>query len=165
MSKLSLLNWNVEGLIQKLELTDFINFVTTFDIICFTETFVTFPFSSSVFRDYTIFTATAKKLSHFGRASGGVISLVHKRFADSVQLLTTDFDNTIAFKVEKHVFSTDKDIVFIHTYIPPCESSYYNTSEHGYGLEQLDECVSRLLETMDEVYLLICGDFNSRTKC
>ncbi|KAK7469525.1 hypothetical protein BaRGS_00036471, partial [Batillaria attramentaria] len=45
---LAFLNWNVDGLLSKLEDGEFIDYVASFDLVCLVETFVD-SFSSSVF--------------------------------------------------------------------------------------------------------------------
>ena len=59
-------------MIKKLDCVDTINYLLSFDIFTLTETFVEYDFHSELFKDFIIFNAKAKKLSHHGRCSGGV---------------------------------------------------------------------------------------------
>ena len=52
--KLSFLHWNVNGLAGKLGDTEFIEYVSFFDFICLTETFLDY-FTSSVFSDHVAY--------------------------------------------------------------------------------------------------------------
>ena len=66
---LSFLHWNVNGLLSKLQDTDFISFVCTFDFACIVETFVE-DFQSDVFVGYKVFCKPAVKFTRQGRRSG-----------------------------------------------------------------------------------------------
>lgn len=163
--QLSLLNWNIEGLLSKSDLPGFKDFLASFDIICLTETFLQYPLSTKILGDdYETFSAEAKKVSYFGRASGGVMSLVHKRLLDKVHRLDTCTDNAIVFKIDKQLLYTEKDLIMVHIYIPPIQSTYYkDNKDKGLGIELLEDCIEQLLEIHD-AHLLICGDLNARTE-
>ena len=63
------LTYNVSGLLSKLDNAAFVNYITSFDFVCLTETFIASDFDSDLFRDFGIFVAKAKKLSSHGRLS------------------------------------------------------------------------------------------------
>ena len=69
------MTWNVEGLLSKLADADFVEYVKSFDIIGLTETFLEYDLQASTFADFSSYSAPAKKLSHHGRCSGGVLVL------------------------------------------------------------------------------------------
>ena len=77
-----------------------------------TETFVDNSFNyDSIFTDHRKFVAPAKKLSHRGRNSGGVILLVRNKFSRFVKETKFDCDNTAAVRIDKAMFNTKKDVV------------------------------------------------------
>ena len=64
LNKLALLTYNTENLYSKLSDVSFAHYVSRFDSICLTETFVGDQLDfSPVFTDYTKFHAPAKKVS------------------------------------------------------------------------------------------------------
>ena len=66
-----ILNFNVGGLAARLVSAEFTRFLTSFDLICFTETFVDGAFEMKVLKDYQPCIASAKKLSRQGSQSEG----------------------------------------------------------------------------------------------
>jgi exonuclease III len=73
------LDYNVNGLLDKLENSNFVNFLLLHDFICLTETFVANEFSSPLFSDFVLFTSKARKFSHQGRHSGGIVVMIRKK--------------------------------------------------------------------------------------
>ena len=55
------LTYNVSGLLSKLDNATFVNYITSFDFVCLTETYIASDFDSDLFRDLGIFVAKAKK--------------------------------------------------------------------------------------------------------
>ena len=85
---LRILNWNVEGLLGKLCEADFMQYVSEFDIICFTETFLERIDPLGCFPDFLQFPSPAVKLSRHGRSSGGVLVLVKCALGKYVSVCT-----------------------------------------------------------------------------
>ena len=54
------LTYNVSGLLSKLDNAAFVNYITSFDFVCLTETYIASDFDSDLFRDLGIFVAKAK---------------------------------------------------------------------------------------------------------
>ena len=160
---LKFLNYNVNGLLQKLDHSDFIYYIQSHDFICLTETFVPTKFESDLFNDFLIFTSKASKLSHHGRHSGGVIVLIKKTLSPFVKQITVSIEHTIVVKLDKTYFGTAKDVMCICSYIHPQDSKYWGNKQDGYGLELLESCYLQLQEMFDDFYVLIMGDFNART--
>uniref|UniRef100_UPI003AF8BC6C hypothetical protein n=1 Tax=Thiolapillus sp. TaxID=2017437 RepID=UPI003AF8BC6C len=52
-----LLNYNIEGLFNKLDDVDFVQFVNKFDFVCLTETFLNFELNHNVFKDFKLYNA------------------------------------------------------------------------------------------------------------
>ena len=157
------LNFNVNGLLQKLDNYDLIQFISSYDFICLTETFVAFDFDSNLFQEFTIFTSKAKKLSLQGRYSGGVIAMVNKKYNNFVHYVPTKVPNVIVLKIDKQLFNSDKDVMWICTYIPPYDSVFWKTCEDGYGIDLLEQCVYDIQNLYDEFFIVVNGDLNART--
>jgi len=142
------------------------SYVNTFDFVCLTETHISgTPFDLNLFDSFAVFTSDGKKLcmSQQGRLSGGVLVLIKKEILLFFDRLETDADNTIIFKVNANIFGLEKDVVVICTYLPPCDSKYWNTTQHGYGFETIENCLMNIYEKYSNFSVLLCGDLNART--
>lgn len=160
---LRFLTYNVGGLLPKLEDRDFVDYIVSFDFVCLTETFIAFDFESVLFNDFSIFTAKAKKLSFHGRFSGGVMVLIRKTFAPFCERMRVSVDNTVVIKIQRELLHTEKDVMFISSYIPPYDSSFWTSAQHGYGVEMIEQCILDLYGECDDFHVLLCGDLNART--
>ena len=57
---LRILSYNIAGLLPKLDNVAFLNYITSFDLACLTETYVASEFESNLFKDFGVFVAKAK---------------------------------------------------------------------------------------------------------
>ncbi len=103
---LKFLNYNINGLLQKIDNSHLIQYITSQDFVCLTESFTAISFESDLFNDYCIYTAIAKKLSHQGRYSGGVVVMVRKQYSPYVKRISTDLENMIVLKIDKELLQT-----------------------------------------------------------
>ena len=103
--------WNVEGLLHRLDSSDFVSFLKSFDICCLTETFIDFDFQCEQLSEYSFVSSFARKLSHRGRKSGGVIVCFRKKFSKFIKQVKIDYENMIVLQIDKHLFATDN---FLH---------------------------------------------------
>ena len=88
---------------------------------------------------------------------------MRKHFVPFVERIYLDVDNIAVLRIRKVLLGTDKDVMFISAYLPPCDSSYWKLTPHGYGMEIIEKCVMDLHDKTDDFYLLLCGDLNART--
>jgi len=154
----------VEGLLSKTNEVDFMRYIDSFDLVCLTETHTTKAvLDISLFSSFHLYISDAKKLSHHGRMSGGVIVMVKKHLVVNVQLVKSEIDNTIVLNLGKSLFNSTKDVLLICAYLPPCDSKYWQSTHHGYGVELLDKCILDLSGEYEDFHLIICGDLNART--
>ena len=72
VSHFSFVTWNVNGLLSKLDNSDCVKYIASFDFISLVETFVE-TFQSALFPEHTIFCSPAFNLSTQGRRSGVVV--------------------------------------------------------------------------------------------
>ena len=61
----------MEGLLSKLGEAEFTQYVSSFDIICFTETFLAFQSALDCFADFAQFSRPAVKLNDQGKSGRG----------------------------------------------------------------------------------------------
>ena len=62
--------------------------------------------------------------------------------------------------MSKALVEVDRDILVVAGYILPQDSPAYSESDNVTGIEVLEQCV---LERAEDVYIMMCGDFNART--
>ena len=99
----------------------------------------------------------ARKLSHQGRTSGGVIVLVKNTLWPFVKQVQTDFDNVIIFEASKNLLGTDSNVFLVCTYLNPVNSPVYNVSTFGDGMSMLEECLLGILGKNMIMYYLFCA--------
>ena len=157
------LNYNINGLLQKIDNSHLIQYITSHDFVCLTESFIATSFESDLFNDYCIYTAIAKKLSHQGRYSGGVVVMVRKQYSPYVKQISTDLENMIVLKIDKELLQTQKDVMLMCSYIPPYDSAYWKNCWYGIGIDLLEQCILDLHDSFDDFHILLCGDLNART--
>lgn len=163
MKGLTFLNYNIENLSDKLSDALFIDYVSHFDVICLTETFMGDSFDfSTVFLEHKDFCAPGLKLSSHGRRSGGVLVLIRKCLVKYVKKVVLGYDNTVAIRFDKSVFGVDKDIVMIGCYVVPEGGPAYKHTDLDDGILILEEHILQSFNK-DSVYFIICGDLNART--
>ena len=109
-----------------------------------------------------MFISPAKKLSHHGRFSGGVIALIRKSLVSYMKRIDTETDSAIVFRIAEQLFGKAKPIVMVFTYLPPTQSPYYDNIQNDYGVELLENVLD-ICDNVEDFLLLLCGDFNSRT--
>ena len=122
-----MLLYNVEGIVSKLKDTSFVSFISCYDFVCLVETFVD-TFTSTLFPSFTSFVTPAKKLSHHGRRSGGVIVLVRNELMRIVKQIEVDYDNVIILEVSKELLGTDANVFVVNTYLnppPPPQTAHF----------------------------------------
>ena len=156
-----LLSWNVDGLISKLSDSEFINYLSRFNFVCLTETFVEYFDATSHFPDYNCYVSPARKLSYQGRRSGGVICLVDQKLSKYFCRIDVPFDNIVALKCSKLLIQEQRDVIFVCVYVPPQDSPYYDDASDDIAI--LENCLIDLSTTFSDCLLILCGDFNSRT--
>ena len=159
----SCLHWNVRGLFSKIDDVDFVSYICMFDFVCLVETFME-EFKYSVFSEFEIYPLPAIKLEqNKGRRSGGVLFLVKNMFVPYVKQVKVKSRTFGAVIINKVLFRCDKDILYVFSYVPPKGSPYYVHFDCGDGLSLLEEFLTECLLIHTDVYILLCGDLNSRT--
>ena len=138
---------------------EFISFVSHFDFVCFVETFME-TFQSNVFVGYLMFVKSAVKLSKQGRHSGGIVCVIRIRneYTPYVRGLDVEYSNIMVFVIDKELFRVMKDILYVCEGFPFYP---YFLVDDGIGL--LNECLTDCIVTLNDVYVILAGDLNSRT--
>ena len=159
--KLSFLHWNVNGLSSKLHDNDFVSYVSSFDFVCLVETFMD-KFEATCFSGHEPGYLPAARFTKTGRPSGGVVFLVKNEFLSYVKRVKVESINFGAFVISKSLFHCDKDVLYVFSYIQPEGSPYYVHFDCSNGVALLEDFLTDCLLIHSDVYILLCGDLNSR---
>ena len=158
----SFLHWNVCGILTKLINYDFVHYVSSFDFVCLVETLVE-NIDWGIFPDFTVFCKPAVRLKKRQKRLGGVICLIRNKIIPYVKDLQCDQNNLLMFLLDKSLFGLSKDVLYVCAYIPPENSPYHTVSDI------IDNCIITQMEKLKEqilllgeVYILLCGDLNSK---
>ena len=151
----------MEGLKSKLSSSDFVNFISTFDIIAFQETWCSESINCDKYlMNYLQFECTAKTSVAGGRAMGGVSVFIKQKFASFIKRICSDCEFGIILRIDKAMLDLVTDCVFCAVYFPPIGSPFYR--------EDCDSALKCLEETLInnnliDLNLILIGDFNART--
>ena len=159
---LSFLHWNVNGLLTKLKDRELIQYISSFHFVCLVETFVDY-LEPSVFSSHTVFCKPAVKFTKQGRKSGGVLCLIKNELVPYVREIKCDRGHFLCFLLDKRLFGFNRDVVYMCAYVPPENSPYYTAFDVDDGISLLEESLADEMLSLDDVYILLCGDLNSRT--
>ena len=107
---------------------------------------------------YKCFQACRKKLK-YGRKHGGIAVYVHNSLLPGVSKIATTGSETVQIKLDRDIFSLDRDTVISFTYCSPANSSYVQRTQLD-TYEDLEQKLSCLGQDVDIISL---GDFNART--
>ena len=152
-NNLSIYYVNVCGPKSKLLNPDFVNEITQYDILCFTETKVD-DYDEVVIPGYDIFSKNRNSVSSL--RSGGIMIATKQRLSKCVQVMSNTSDCVLWIKLSSSLVN-GKEIVIGTVYIPPEGSPYYNHDK----FDELDNEISKH-KALYEVILI--GDYNAKTR-
>ena len=69
----------------------------------------------------------------------------------------------ICFLLDNKLFGFNRDVVYMCAYVPPENSPYYSAFLIDDGISLLEESLADVMLSLDDVYIPLCGDLNSRT--
>lgn len=158
---LSFLSWDVGGLNSLLLNTDCVNFITNYDIVSLQETWlIDADHYKSEFSEYTMFMCKAIESDKGGRNMGGVIVLVKNTIVRYVNRICEFFENGVLLNIDKSMFGSSSDVLYVALYIPPDSSPGVRGSTDSV-LQTLESCI--VSEERIGENLIINGDLNART--
>ena len=160
--QLRIISWNINGLKRKLGDVDFLRFVNSYDVILFSETWL----SKS---EYTNLDIDGYSCDHIhgnksrgtkkGRFSGGLSVYYKNCYKDKIQIVVKHQCGILCIKIRSDLLVCNEDVYICNIYIPPHGSEVLNNQAVDM-YELLEQCVLRF-KNLGKVY--ITGDFNGRT--
>lgn len=144
---------NVCGVNRRLQYNEFVEFLSSFDVICLTET-KTDDTDVLQIPGFSVFLKNRCRLSKV--RSGGIALLIRDSLVKYVTVINTNCKYVSWFKMNKSLFNIDEDIYFGAVYIPP-EGSKYSSPDCYVEIEHELINISRECK-----YVCLMGDFNSR---
>lgn len=150
---IKLLSWNIAGLQAKLDDEDFIDFLSTMDIIMLQETWrvreVNLP-------GYVVHQQLATANTH-GRASGGLLIAYKVTLQCCEVAVQTKIQNIMTLRLNWQKDKTiEKEWLLINVYMPPALKKLQN------NYSQLNEILAEDALDRNHTFLLLAGDFNSK---
>ena len=162
-NSLKFLNYNIEGLLEKINLDGFCDFINSFDIVGLGETFTNFNFDFSIkFKDFDVIHCPAEQFSHLGRPSGGLVLLVKKSLKEVVEIIETGISHVLSIKIKKEFLGTTQDLLYINTYVHPVGSVFYSNKDYQNTLDEIEQFILDQSEDKNEMDIILGGDLNAR---
>jgi len=155
----------VDGVTNKLTDNDFVKYITSYEIIGLTETWIggnnDMNFTDYL-SNYVPYVLDALPISSHGRCSGGIVLLVRHSLNLFVKW-SKICENVVFILLDKKLFNLEKDLLLGCVYIQPEGSTWYRKRATKNGLTILLESLLDILDTLGDVYVLIGGDYNAWT--
>ena len=136
-----------------------------FDILCLSETWLSDnncieKLKPNIPPEYLHFhNARKKKHKKSKRNSGGIIILYHKRLQKHIRIHDKDTENMLWIKINKTNTNFDNDLYIGAIYNSPIDSPYTKRNT----LDFFETLQKKMTEFPQNDYVIIGGDFNSRT--
>lgn len=162
--QLTCLLWNVQGISSKLDDSDFISFITKYDLLFFTESWISKTTPVSLLGYECIKCPRPKYNSKAKRNSGGVLVYYKQEYSRYLSVAKVDPKGLIWLKLSKCFLQSENDVFICVCYIPPEDSSLYNNINSELFQFDFYEYLSsevRVFSSYGQVFIL--GDFNART--
>ena len=153
---------NVRGLKTRLKFHEFDEYVNTYDIVCFSETFIKEDEFEEPLKDdvsipgYRLVHKPRK--SDSSQPSGGVCIAVKHELLPFISPVECESKDLLLCKLSKNLFKTSQDVYLGCAYISPQGSDY---SSYACFQDVEDEVVKMFSETNN---ILLLGDFNAHTQ-
>ena len=151
---------NIEGLSEaKKSCSEFINFISDYDIICLQETFTNKNSKIDLKGYKSIHSYRRLQNRRAKQASGGLVIYIRERFQKGVKVVKNDTDCIVWLKFDKTYFQMQNDIYLAVIYIVP-----ENSPVHAfYNIDIFQKLQTDITYFKEKGKFFLCGDFNSRT--
>ena len=147
---------------DKIKDSCFVDYLSSFDLICLTETWIVQPNELINLVNYTTYTCDAKLSVRGGRNMGGVVVYIKNTVSKWTKHILKKFDFGLIFSIDKAYFDLNKDVILVCLYLPP-ESSPMYKNQNTFGIQIVENLVLENPTIFCDHEILIVGDLNSRT--
>jgi len=152
----------VNGLIRKLADPDFIEYISDYKLLLFTETWLSphthYNLQLNGFCSEHLFGNKSTRVRK-GRYSGGVSIYYKCDLKSNIQVIEKLQCGIIWLKMCKDLFNFGNDVYICIAYVPPIDSKIHNTNDIN-----MFECIESGIEKYKEHgHIYVTGDFNART--
>ena len=152
----------MNGLIRKISDSDFIEYITSHDIVVLLEACLSpkthYNLDITGYRSYHLH-VNKSPLSRKGRYSGGIRVYYKNSLHDKVQICKEHQCGIIWLKFCKSLFSFENDVFICNVYIPPHDSRVFANND----VDMFDLIESDIENYKSKGKVFITGDFNART--
>ena len=156
---IQILAWNVDKLRRHTRNPEFKEFCSGYDIICVIETWGRSQDDfSDLLETHEAFTSIRSEAENY---SGGIIVYINKHILPGCARIFTTFKDSVFIKLDKTLFSLERDLIVGAIYLSPAGSVIYTEGESGVQL--LEEKIAKIMNQHHDCDILLAGDFNSRT--
>ena len=154
--------WNVFGLKRKLGDLDFINYISNYDIVFLSETWIKKDDQTNLeIKGFTSEHIYGKKYSKAkrGRCSGGISVYFKSDLKGHVKIIEKSDQGFLWLKVSKDILSDGEDVYFCNVYFPDAHAKSKRIENETDHFELLENFI---IKYRDKGKIFIAGDFNSR---
>ena len=153
-----LLSWNIEGFSKKVNDSELMDYLSSFDIFGLLETWECCPDGfENIFPEHSCLFMPAVKVSKYGRAMSGIMVYIKTKLMQYVKRLFTECNFGIFLLLDKTFIGLDKNTVLCFIYLPPEKSPFYHDAD-VVGIGLLENMITKLGAMKEETDLVIMGD-------
>ena len=152
----------MNGLIRKITDEHFHNYISSFDLVLLTETWINEKHQINLdINKYKSFHLHGNKSPRTkkGRTSGGISVYYKKKLENYISVVETNNIGFLWVKLDKKLFSFSEDVFLCICYIPPPGSNVLNSNDLCF-FEELENSIGKF---SNQGKSFVTGDFNSRT--
>ena len=146
---------------SKLQDECFVNSLIGFDIIALSECWINGN-SKIDLNGYVPVSKPRRRRKNARRDSGGLVCYFKENIWEGVRECYWDFEDGLAFKLDKTFFSFNDDIFMIVPYMRPSTSTR-NVLENG--VDAFEILTDKIAELCIHGQICVLGDMNARTGC
>ena len=159
---MNVISWNVNGLKRKLGDYDFLEYISSYDLIFLSETWISNKdnINSDIngYNSEHLFGNKSKNTTK-GRYSGGIAFYYKNELKNFITIVEKQQFGLIWVKISADLFPFDENVYLCHIYMPPNDSKVFRSSQIDF-FEQLELSIVKY-SNMGKIF--ITGDMNSRT--
>ena len=88
--------------------------------------------------------------------------MIKKEIQEFIEIINTNIKNVLCFKINKTLTRTNKDVIFIGSYVHPINSIFYTDKDYDSTIDMIEQLITNQTEQEEEYLYMIGGDLNAR---